>query len=85
MDQALRQRVSERAGNCCEYCQVPQALETTHFQIDHIRAKQHHGPTVSENLAWACLSCNNHKGPNLAGNAAIAIPRSCVPHAGRER
>jgi hypothetical protein len=36
-------------------------------QIDHIIAEKHRGRTVSENLAYACFSCNNHKGPNIAG------------------
>jgi 5-methylcytosine-specific restriction endonuclease McrA len=37
------------------------------FEIDHIIARKHNGPTSSENLALACFSCNNHKGPNIAG------------------
>ncbi len=35
--------------------------------MDHIIAEKHHGPTTAENLAWACFSCNLHKGPNIAG------------------
>ncbi len=30
-------------------------------------AEQHGGRTVASNLALACLTDNNHKGPNLAG------------------
>jgi hypothetical protein len=67
MNEALKQLVRDRAGNCCEYCRLPQALDVLPFQIDHIIAEQHHGPTVAENLAWSCLSDNLHKGPNLAG------------------
>lgn len=37
------------------------------FSVDHIVARQHGGPTVLENLALACLHCNRHKGPNIAG------------------
>jgi hypothetical protein len=37
------------------------------FQVDHIIAEQHGGATVMENLAWSCLHCNKHKGPNIAG------------------
>ena len=36
-------------------------------QTDHIIAQQHHGPSSPENLAWSCLRCNSHKGPNLSG------------------
>lgn len=35
-------------------------------QIDHIIAEQHGGQSVFENLAWSCLHCNKHKGPNIA-------------------
>ena len=35
--------------------------------VDHIRPRQHGGPTAADNLALACLHCNTHKGPNLAG------------------
>jgi HNH endonuclease len=37
------------------------------FHIDHIIARQHGGATSAENLALACLHCNRHKGPNIAG------------------
>ena len=67
MDQALVDLVRRRAGNCCEYCRLPQAFSSTPFQIDHIIAEQHGGRTVASNLALACLADNNHKGPNLAG------------------
>ncbi|HVS33963.1 MAG TPA: HNH endonuclease signature motif containing protein [Gemmataceae bacterium] len=67
MDQALADFVRERAGDCCEYCRLPQAVSSTRFQIDHIIAEQHGGRTVASNLALACLADNNHKGPNLAG------------------
>jgi hypothetical protein len=37
------------------------------FQLDHIIAEKHGGPTEEGNLAWACYYCNSFKGPNLAG------------------
>lgn len=67
MDQALADFVRRRAGDCCEYCRLPQAFSSTRFQIDHIIAEQHGGRTAASNLALACLADNNHKGPNLAG------------------
>jgi hypothetical protein len=67
MDESLAQQVRERAGNVCEYCHMPQAFYQTVFQIEHIIAKQHSGRTVLGNLALACLRCNGHKGPNIAG------------------
>ena len=37
------------------------------FHVDHIIAQKHGGQTESENLAWACFSCNLRKGSNIAG------------------
>jgi 5-methylcytosine-specific restriction endonuclease McrA len=67
MDRALRDAVRRRAGNRCEYCLVPQAYYPERFQIDHIIAEKHAGPTVLGNLALCCLECNLSKGPNVAG------------------
>ena len=40
---------------------------TVPFPIDHIIARQHGGQSALANLALACLHCNSHKGPNIAG------------------
>ena len=37
------------------------------FHVEHVIPQQHRGPTVLENLALACPSCNLRKGPNLTG------------------
>jgi hypothetical protein len=67
MDASLIELVWNRAGRACEYCLMPQALYPAPFQIDHIIARQHDGPTVATNLALSCLHCNSYKGPNIAG------------------
>jgi hypothetical protein len=66
MDERLARVVRVRAGFTCEYCRLPQALHLGVFEIEHIIAVQHRGPTVLGNLAYACFHCNRHKGPNLA-------------------
>lgn len=58
MNNALIALVWERARDCCEYCQLPQALDELRFEIDHIIAEQHGGPTVAANLALACFADN---------------------------
>lgn len=63
----MAERVRQRAAGRCEYCHLPQAFAVARFQVDHIIAEKHGGLTDFENLAWACLSCNMHKGPNVAG------------------
>ena len=63
---ALRREVHDRASGCCEYCRVPESFDLFSFQIDHIYAEKHGGLTVSENLALACVECNQWKGTDLA-------------------
>jgi len=67
MDKKLEELVWSRANGICEYCQVPQRFDPINFQIDHIIAEQHQGPTSADNLALACYTCNHQKGPNIAG------------------
>lgn len=66
-DRALEAEVVRRAQGHCEYCRFPEAAAELPFHIDHIIAEKHGGNTSSENLAWACFSCNLRKGPNIAG------------------
>jgi HNH endonuclease len=67
MEKSLDQLVRRRAEHRCEYCHLPQSAYRARFQIDHVIAQKHKGPTVAENLALACPRCNNAKGPNLSG------------------
>jgi hypothetical protein len=67
MDAKLRRAVRERASGLCEYCRLAEGTVEEIFVADHIVAQQHRGPTVYENLAFACARCNRHKGPNVAG------------------
>ena len=67
MDAALQHLVWQRAAQRCEYCHVPADGALLPFQIDHIIAEKHGGPTTAENLALSCERCNSHKGPNIAG------------------
>jgi hypothetical protein len=62
-----RKLVWKRAGDRCEYCQLPQSCSTLPHEIDHIRAKKHHGPTTLLNTCLACAYCNGAKGSNAAG------------------
>jgi hypothetical protein len=66
-DRALEAEVIRRAGGRCEYCHFPEPAAELPFHVDHIIAEKHRGETSGANLAWACFSCNLHKGPNIAG------------------
>jgi hypothetical protein len=61
-----RQLVSERAGNCCEYCRVGEDDRLSTFHVDHIIALKHDGTDATDNLCLACYKCNGYKGPNVA-------------------
>jgi len=57
----LRQRVTDRAHGCCEYCWSQARYATQAFSVEHILARARGGTTALENLALACQGCNNHK------------------------
>jgi 5-methylcytosine-specific restriction endonuclease McrA len=63
----LIRNVWERANRRCEYCHMPTFAYAGSFHVDDIVARQHGGETIIENLALACLHCNQRKGPNIAG------------------
>lgn len=63
---ALRRAVVERARGQCEYCLIHQDDTPFTHQIDHVIPLKHHGQTVSDNLALACIECNRHKGSDIA-------------------
>jgi hypothetical protein len=67
VDEQLAGAVRRRAGFAGEYCRLPEALHPGPFEVEHVIPRQHGGGTVVGNLAYACLRCNRHKGPNLAG------------------
>jgi len=62
----LRRAVTERAGDCCEYCRISQSDQFFVFEIDHIIAEKHGGQTLSENLCLSCPDCNAFKGSDIA-------------------
>jgi HNH endonuclease len=66
MDESLIRQVWQRAGNCCEYCQLPQEYDDRVFEIDHIISRKHKGPTVARNLALSCFRCNSFKGSDIS-------------------
>ena len=68
----LRAQVRDRVGARYEYCRVPEQFFDEPFWIDHVTPEQHGGATTLENLAFCCMRCNRHKGPNLAGHDPVS-------------
>lgn len=60
----LRRLVAERADYLCEYCLIAEA-DSLGCEIDHIISVKHGGSTTPDNLAYACIFCNLHKGTDL--------------------
>jgi len=61
ISEALREAVRQRAGGCCEYCQIPDEAQVATFPCDHCVPESKGGPTSADNLAWACPRCNGSK------------------------
>jgi hypothetical protein len=61
----LRQLVTQRAKEECEYCRFPQTASFFAFEMEHIIAQKHDGITEPENLALSCPCCNRFKGSDL--------------------
>ena len=53
--------VRDRAGNRCEYCQLPQSSQEATFHLDHIIPRHVGGQTSIDNLALACVTCSLKK------------------------
>jgi hypothetical protein len=70
----LRRLVRLRANGICEYCLI--AEDDTHFgcAVDHIISEKHGGPTESQNLALACVFCNQAKGSDIGSHLAAGGP-----------
>jgi len=73
----LAAQIRERAAFRCEYCRLPAAASQAPFEVEHIVPRKHGGETVLENLAFACMHCNRHKGTNISG---LSLPgRALIP------
>jgi len=63
----LREEVTLRAGNRCEYCGLSQVGQEATFHIDHVVPRTAGGETTSDNLALACVSCSLRKWARQTG------------------
>jgi hypothetical protein len=61
----LRRLVEARAEGICEYCLIAEEDTFFGFEVDHIISEKHGGPTQADNLAQACMFCNQAKGSDV--------------------
>jgi HNH endonuclease len=58
--------VAWRAAHRCEYCLIHEDAAGFPHQVDHIVSRKHGGSSTPDNLAYACVVCNRHKGSDVA-------------------
>jgi hypothetical protein len=61
----LRRRVVARAEEICEYCPIAEDDTFYGCEADHIISEKHGGRTEADNLAFACVGCNQAKGSDI--------------------
>ena len=61
----LRRLVVARAQGICEYCLISEEDTMFGCAIDHVISEKHGGRTRFDNLALACVFCNQAKGTDL--------------------
>jgi hypothetical protein len=61
----LRRLVVARAENLCEYCLIVEEDTFYGCETDHIISEKHGGGTSADNLAYACVFCNQAKGSDV--------------------
>jgi len=69
VNDAMRQRVAERAYHVCEHCLIHEDDTFWGCHIDHIISRKHGGSSELENLAFACAVCNANKGSDISSLA----------------
>ena len=65
----LRRIVASRANHVCEYCLIHESDTYLGCQVDHIISEKHSGPTIADNLCYACVFCNRSKGADIGSIA----------------
>jgi hypothetical protein len=61
----LRRLVVSRAEELCEYCLIGEEDTFYGCEVDHIISEKHGGATQEDNLAYACVFCNQAKGSDV--------------------
>ena len=61
----VRRLVVARAEGICEYCLIDDDDTFYGCQADHVISEKHGGPTDADNLAMACVFCNQAKGSDV--------------------
>jgi HNH endonuclease len=63
----LQEKIRFQAKNRCGYCWLPQNLNPTLLEIEHLQPIANGGTDEEENLWLACRECNSHKSAKTHG------------------
>lgn len=81
----LREEIARRSSYRCEYCLIHEDDVGFPHQVDHIVSRKHGGVSALENLAYACILCNRHKGSDVAALNPAAGEAVRLFHPRRDR
>lgn len=62
ISEKLKDKLRRKAKNRCGYCLLPQSLNPTLLEIEHLTPTAKGGTDEEENLWLACRLCNGYKG-----------------------
>jgi len=78
----LKRKIRRQAENRCGYCLLPQSLNPSLLEIEHILPTAKGGTDDEENLWLSCRLCNGYKGvqteavdPKTGKNISLFNPR----------
>lgn len=63
----LQNKIRLQAKNRCGYCLLPQNLNPTNLEMEHLHPTSEGGTDDEENLWLACRECNAHKSNKTHG------------------
>ncbi len=58
---SIREEVRQRAQCACEFCGITEIDAAGMLTINHFRPRTKAGSDASENLIYACITCNQYK------------------------
>lgn len=61
ISEKLKTKIRRQAKNRCGYCLLPQSLNPSLLEIEHLLATANGGTDEEENLWLACRLCNGYK------------------------
>ncbi len=62
LSKKLKTKICQQAQNRCGYCLLPQSLNPTVLEIEHLLPTAKGGTDEEENLWLSCRLCNGYKG-----------------------